>query len=193
MTASEYFEHLYAESSDPWQLAEREYELRKFGLTIASLPRKRYRRVFEPGCSIGVLTGFLASHCDELLATDPVASPLVRARQAVPDHHVRFEQGRVPDDWPAGEFDLIVLSELLYYLSEADRLQVAERVGQSLAQDGHLVLVHWRWPFEAATCTGDQAHADLRAHAQLTPVVEHVEDDFRLEVLAAPPRIPASS
>ncbi|MET1038971.1 MAG: SAM-dependent methyltransferase [Aeromicrobium sp.] len=188
MTASEYFEHLYAESADPWQLAEREYELRKYGITVASLPRRRYRRAYEPGCSIGVLTGFMASHCDDLLATDPVGSPLARAREAVPDPHVRFEQGRVPEDWPTGQLDLIVLSEILYYLSEAERLQVADRIDETLAPDGHLVLVHWRWPFEAATCTGDEAHADLRSRARVTPVVEHVEQDFRLEVLAPVPR-----
>jgi len=185
MTDPQYFEQMYADSSDPWHLAEREYELRKYGLTVASLPRRRYRRAFEPGCSIGVLTGFLASRCDELLATDPVAAPLERARAAVPDEHVTFEQGRVPDDWPPGQFDLIVLSELLYFLSAPERLDVVERATESLAPDGHLVLVHWRWPFEAATCTGDEAHADVRAHARATRVVEHVEDDFRLEVLAA--------
>ncbi|MCW2840151.1 MAG: SAM-dependent methyltransferase [Aeromicrobium sp.] len=191
MTAAEYFERLYAESADPWQLAEREYELRKYALTTASLPRRRYRRAFEPGCSIGVLTGFLASRCDELLATDPVAAPLARAREVVPDNHVRFEQGRVPDDWPPGEHDLIVLSELLYYLSAPERLEVAERVNRSLGPGGHLVLVHWRWPFEAATCTGDEAHADVRAVVDATCVVEHVEADFRLEVLAAAESVPS--
>jgi SAM-dependent methyltransferase len=184
VTSAEYFEHLYAESADPWQLAEREYELRKYGLTVASLPRPHYGRVFEPGCSIGVLTGFLALRCDELLATDPVEAPLARAREAVPDAHVTFRQGRVPDDWPDGQFDLIVLSELLYYLSGPDRLDVVERAIESLSPDGHLVLVHWRWPFEAATCTGDQAHAEVRDRSRLVRLVEHVEDDFRLDVLA---------
>lgn len=187
MTDAEYFENLYAESPDPWQLAEREYEQRKYGMTVSSLPRRRYRRAFEPGCSIGVLTALLATRCDELLATDPVAAPLERARRNVPDGHVTFQQGRVPDDWPAGTFDLVVLSELLYYLSAPDRLDVVERSVESLAPDGHLVLVHWRHPFEAATCTGDQAHADARASAALSSVVEHVEDDFRLEVFAISP------
>lgn len=187
MTDPLYFEQMYADSSDPWHLAEREYESRKYGLTVASLPRRRYRRAFEPGCSIGVLTGLLASRCDEVLATDPVGAPLERARAAVPDAHVTFEQGRVPEDWPDGEFDLIVLSELLYFLSAPARLDVVERAIQSLAPDGHLVLVHWRHPFEAATCTGDEAHADVRAHARATRVVEHVEDDFRLEVFASDP------
>ena len=185
MTDISYFEQLYADSDDPWQLAEKHYEHRKYDLTLAALPRPRYGRAFEPGCSIGVLTRLLAGRCDELVATDPVDRALDRARSTVDAPHVTFGRGRVPDDWPEGSFDLIVLSELLYFLSAPDRLDVVERATESLAPDGHLVLVHWRWPFEAATCTGDEAHADVRAHARATRVVEHVEDDFRLEVLAA--------
>ena len=183
MTSPDYFEQLYAESDDPWQLAEKHYEQRKYALTMAALPRARYERAFEPGCSIGQLTSLLADRCDELLATDPVARPLARARATVADEHVTFEQGRVPDDWPAGSFDLIVLSELLYYLSVAERLEVRSAAVDSLAPGGHLVLVHWRHPFEAATCTGDEAHAEMRGGHDLVSVVEHVEDDFRLEVL----------
>lgn len=94
-----------------------------------------------------------------------------------------FRRGRVPDDWPDGSFDLVVLSELLYYLSVAERLEVRAAAVRSLAPGGHLVLVRWRHPFEAATCTGDQAHGEMRAGHDLAPVVEHVEDDFGLEVL----------
>lgn len=183
MTAPDYFEQLYADSSDPWQLAERHYEQRKYDLTLAALPRPRYGRAFEPGCSIGVLTRQLATRCDELVATDPVESPLERARATVEASHVTFERGRVPDDWPDGSFDLIVLSELLYYLSAQERLEVRAAAVDSLAPDGHLVLVHWRHPFEVATCTGDVAHAEMRLGDDLVAVVEHVETDFRLEVL----------
>lgn len=184
MTSSEYFEGLYAASSDPWQLAERAYERRKHTLTVASLPRERYDHGFEPGCSIGALTQLLAARCDVLLATDPVAAPLDRARSRVSSLHVTFEQQSVPDDWPDGPLDLVVLSELLYYLSASERVQVLAHVMDTLAPDGHLVLVHWRHPFEAATCTGDEAHDEIVACEGLVPVVEHLEPDFRLEVLA---------
>jgi SAM-dependent methyltransferase len=184
VTSHDYFEQLYADSADPWQLAERHYEQRKYDLTLAALPRARYGRAFEPGCSIGVLTGLLAGRCDELVATDPVARPLERARSTVDADHVTFAQGRVPDDWPEGTFDLIVLSELLYYLSTPERLEVRAAAVRSLAPQGHLVLVHWRHPFEIATCTGDEAHAEMRLGDDLVAVVEHVETDFRLEVLA---------
>ena len=55
-----YFDDMYAESPDPWGFRTRWYEERKFALTMAALPRRRYRRVFEPGCSVGMLTRLLA-------------------------------------------------------------------------------------------------------------------------------------
>lgn len=184
MTSPTYFEQLYADSVDPWQLAERAYERRKYAVTIASLPLERYARGFEPGCSIGVLTRQLATRCDELLASDPVEAPLRVARRSVTGDHVTFDVASIPRDWPDGSFDLIVLSELLYFLSVDDRFDVMERTIDSLSAEGHLVLVHWRHPFEAAVCTGDDVHREASARAGLRTIVEHVEDDFRLTVLA---------
>jgi hypothetical protein len=52
----DYFDRMYADSQDPWDFAGRWYEQRKRALTMASLPRARFRRAFEPGCSIGQLS-----------------------------------------------------------------------------------------------------------------------------------------
>ncbi len=183
MTNPLHFHDLYAASNDPWQLAERSYEQRKFDITVASLPAARYANAFEPGCSIGVLTQRLAARCDRVLSTDP-ASPLDQARLRVPDHHVTFERGSVPQEWPDDAFDLIVLSELLYFLDEADRRHVLTRCLETLLPSGHLVLVHWRHPFDVAACTGDEAHDEVAAHPDLQTIVSHRETDFRLEVFA---------
>ncbi|WP_229052350.1 trans-aconitate 2-methyltransferase [Aeromicrobium sp. Leaf350] len=183
MTAPEYFTDMYARSADPWHLGEREYEHRKYGITVASLPHRSYGRAFEPGCSIGLLTALLAPRCDELLATDAVAAPLEQARRTVPDPHVRFEQASLPHEWPDGELDLVVLSEVLYFLSAEARAQVRARVLEGLSAEGHLVVVHWRHPFDEADCTGDDAHRELGDEPGLTTIVSHVEDDFRLEVM----------
>lgn len=183
MTDPGYFAQMYAGSDDPWHLDDNPYEQRKYALTVASLPRDRYRRAFEPGCSIGLLTALLAPRCDELVATDAVPEPLAAARTRVPADHVRFAQSALPD-WPSGELDLVVLSEVLYFLSADVRAQVLAHVVRSLSPDGHVVLVDWRHPFAEAACTGDEAHAEFRASPGLARVVDHVEVDFRLEVLA---------
>ena len=63
-----YFDQMYAAAPDPWGLSTRWYEARKYALTLALLPEPRYRDAFEPGCSVGVLTGMLAARCGQVLA-----------------------------------------------------------------------------------------------------------------------------
>lgn len=182
MTSTAYFERLYAESDDPWKLASRAYEQRKYDVTLAALPRRRYRHAFEPACSIGVLTSRLAQRCDQLLAMDGAARAVDQVRTRVGHENVRVELGWVPADWPTGMFDLVVLSELMYYLSAADRHQVIELATASLADEGHLLTVNWRHPFPEAAVHGDAVKAELRTHLDLQLLVDHTENDFTLQV-----------
>ena len=46
-----YFDGMYAAAADPWGFEERWYERRKYAISLAMLPRERYRAAFEPGCS----------------------------------------------------------------------------------------------------------------------------------------------
>ena len=181
MTGMEYFERMYRESSDPWQLEGRDYELRKYALTLASLPQQRYRRAFEPGCSIGLLTRLLVGRCDTVVASDPVQRPLEVARRLVPE--AELVRGAIPQDWPGGTFDLVVLSEVLYYLTAAQRAETIRRVVETLEPGGTVVAVHWRHGFTEAECDGDQAHRELVAEPALRRVVWHEERDFTLVVL----------
>ena len=112
-----YFEQLYARDPDPWRFATSEYERDKYAATLAALPRRRFASGFEVGCSIGVLTRQLAERCDTLLGADVADAALDQARARCADQHwVRFEHMLVPQDWPGGAFDLIIFSEVLYYL-----------------------------------------------------------------------------
>ena len=63
-TSRSYFEQMYRDHPDPWEFESSLYEQRKYAVTVASLPRSRYRSAYEPGCSIGVLTELLATRCD---------------------------------------------------------------------------------------------------------------------------------
>jgi len=178
-----YFRDLYADSADPWGLADRWYEARKYALSLALLPRERYGTAFEPGCSIGVLTAKLAARCDRLLACDAVAEAVAAARARTAGlAGVRVEQRAVPGGWPPGSFDLIVFSELLYYLGDADLSDVL-RVGiGALRSGGHLLAVHWRHPAPDHPRSGDDVHQVLAAHAGLARLVRYQDQDFTAEV-----------
>jgi trans-aconitate methyltransferase len=140
----DHFDALYAADPDPWNFAASPYERAKYTLTLNAMPKPRYRSAFEVGCSIGVLTRLLASRCDALLAIDAAPTPLVEARRRCADlPNVRFEQMFVPEQWPGGAFDLILLSEVVYYLSREDVGRLATSVTRSLAPNGSAILVHW--------------------------------------------------
>lgn len=186
MTEPSYFEALYRDDPDPWLLRSAPYEHRKRALTLASLPNERYGRGFEPACGPGLLTTLLAERCDELVASDPVEQAVAEARKRVVDAghpHVSVERGSLPGDWPDGPLDLVVLSEILYFLDRDQRAAVARRCTEALVTGGHVVAVHWRHGFAEAATAPERAHDDLH-DLELVPLVSHVEDDFRLEVFA---------
>lgn len=187
---AEYFDAMYDAAPDPWGLETRWYEQRKYAVTIASLPRPSYRRGFEIGCSIGVLTAMLAQRCDALLAVDVNAAAVDGARARLRGaRHVDVRRLAVPSQWPPGSFDLVVLSEVGYYLSTPDLDDLLGRVTGSLDDAGSFVAVHWRHPVADYPLTGDEVHARIAAATGLDRQARHEEADFVLEVFAPPPAI----
>jgi SAM-dependent methyltransferase len=178
-----HFRERYSASPDPYGLADRWYEARKYALTIALLPRERYGAAFEPGCSIGVLTAQLAARCDRLLACDAIPDAVAAARwrtAGLPG--VQVEQRVVPRQWPTQSFDLIVLSEILYYFDDAD-LNLLLRLGiAALRPDGHLIAVHWRHPAPDHPRAGDDVHQILAGHPRLARLARYRDPDFTAEV-----------
>jgi SAM-dependent methyltransferase len=184
-STAQYFDDLYQQSDDPWHLREGWYERRKRTLTLALLPRPRYRNAFEPGCANGELSAELATRCDTLLAADLHERAVVLARERVAGMpQVRVEQRAVPLEWPseAGPFDLIVISELAYYLCAAELETLAARIAASLTTDGTLLACHWRRPFAEALASTDTAHALFDARCGLTRLAHHDEADLLIDV-----------
>lgn len=180
-TDPSYFERLYAMSSDPWGFASRWYEARKYALTLAALPEPHYHLGFEPGCSIGVLSAALAGRCERLVCSDLVDACLVRARERVPSPHVSFERRTIPDEWPDGAFDLVVLSEIAYYFDRSGLETVVEQAVATTVPGASLVAVHWRGATDYPL-TGDEAHAVIGEHPALERRVQHMEEEFVLEL-----------
>jgi trans-aconitate methyltransferase len=178
-----YFDQMYAAADDPWGLATRWYETRKYALTMALLPDPHYQDAFEPGCSVGVLTGMLAARCGQVLAWD-AADAAVRAAAArtagLPNVCVR--RGAIPGDWPAGQFGLIVFSEVLYYFAGRELDRVLDRGIASLRPGGSLLAVHWRHPVADYPRSGDDVHQVLAARRDLARRAGHTETDFTAEV-----------
>ncbi|WP_051551357.1 bifunctional PIG-L family deacetylase/class I SAM-dependent methyltransferase [Nocardioides sp. URHA0020] len=131
-------------ATDPWGIDDRWYEQRKRDLTLSVLPRRTFGRGLEIGCSTGALSARLAERCDDLLAVDSSPVAVAAARLRLADTGVRVELMHPPSEWPDGELDLVVVSEMAHFLSPRELRGLVERVRASLAPYGVVVLCHWR-------------------------------------------------
>ena len=189
----DYFEGMYAANPDPWGFQTRWYEQRKYALTLGALTRAHYGSVFEPGCSIGVLSAELARRCDRLLSCDLVEVAVEQAagpaRGVAPAsmRRPRCGSGTPTTTGPRGCFDLVVVSEMLYYLERRRRDGLHAPGGRPPRRTtGEIVLVHWRQRVPEYPLTGDEAHEIACATSGLGVVAHYEDDDLRLDVLARP-------
>jgi SAM-dependent methyltransferase len=180
-----YFDALYAADPDPWKFRTSDYEAAKYAATLAALPRPRYGHALEIGCSIGVLTRMLAQRCDRLLALDGAARALAAARRHCAGlEQVALQQREVPRQWPRGRYDLILFSEVLYYLDEEDLSRTAALTLRSLQPGGEVLLVHWIGTTDYPL-SGDAAVESFMTAAgtALLPVSQARTDRYRLDLL----------
>lgn len=180
-----HFERLYAAAPDPWSFISSRYEQAKYRETVATLGDRRFTSGLEVGCSIGVLTRLLATRCDRMLGIDLVETPLRAARERCADQPwVEFERMRVPESWPQGRFDLIVLSEVLYFLSLADIDHCATHTLETLLPGGVVVIVNWLGEIDDPTHGNSAAERFISASA-LRARRQDFHQHYRLDVLDA--------
>ena len=182
--SQEHFVGLYLAKDDPWDNATKWSDQRKYAVALASMPRERYRRAYEPGCAVGVLTRMLAPRCAEVLAVDCVDAAVQQARAAVREFpNVRVEPAVLPADLPDGTFDLIVVGDLLYYLSAADLAATVDGLVRCLEPGGDLVSMHFRDREDSGGYDGFNVHEELASRPELDRVIRHEDEWFLVDVL----------
>jgi SAM-dependent methyltransferase len=177
---------MYTDSADPWQLQSRWYEQRKYAITLALLPYARYRHAFEPGCSVGVLTEQLAARCDHVTATDVAVAALDASHRRLATagcrDRVTLLRASIDEPWPAAGCDLVVLSEVCYYLEPEVLRAVLDREMPRLARGATLLGAHWRHPVEEYPMAGDRANDIIGATAGLHHLGGYRDADVVIEV-----------
>jgi SAM-dependent methyltransferase len=184
----EYFDHVYQANRDPWNFETSPYEREKYAATLAALPRPQYARVFEIGCSLGVLTAQLAPRCGHLLAVDVSEAALAQAQARCAGlARVELQLLRVPEEFPEQRFELILVSEVGYYWSAADLARAADLIIAGLQPGGQLLLVHWTAPVHDYPLTGDDVHelflAKTTEAGPLRHLSGHRHESYRLDLL----------
>lgn len=217
--SASYFDDLYNGNIDPWQYQTRWYEKRKRDMCLAVLPQAQYYNAIELGCGNGVFSELLASRSQNLVSIDGNEHAVHLAQERL-QHlaHVKVIQATIPNSlatldesilqrYPLSKessspenlsaaktgFDLIVISEILYYLSAADIDTVIKWAQRNLAVGGTLLCCHWRYAIDGFIMTGETVHQrlyqafnstahDIEHKAAFTHQSQIIDTDFLLDI-----------
>ena len=186
---ADFFEKLYQQNEDPWNFENSDYEKAKYRATLNALPREQYAHVFEIGCSNGLLSTIIMERCDRLLAVDASSIAVKNAARRLeqfPNAEVRTMT--IPDEFPDEKFDLVLFSEIGYFLNKADLILTRTKLIEALLPEGHLLLVHWKPVVSEFPLTGDEVHeifaekAGAESTSELTHLYGTSTDEYRLDL-----------
>jgi SAM-dependent methyltransferase len=178
------FEARYRADADPWGYATSAYEQAKYAATLAACGPGPFARALELGGSIGVFSALLAPRCERLDTLDAAPTAVTAARERLTSHAgAQPRIGSIPEDLPAGPFDLVVASEVLYYLDGERLTATLARLAEVLVTGGRLVAVHWRPIGPERPLSAERLHRVLRSRSWLAPVAELHRPEYLLDVL----------
>lgn len=116
--ARAFFDELWMRG-DPWEFETSGFEHERFAHLLKMLEEHRYKRVLEIGCGAGNFTRRFAPLADQVLALDISSDAIAKAQAAKNTlRHVEFRTANIMDYDPKteGPWDLIIMSETIYYL-----------------------------------------------------------------------------
>ncbi|HEY1687648.1 MAG TPA: SAM-dependent methyltransferase [Solirubrobacteraceae bacterium] len=178
----ERFERLYQQSPDPWGYLTSSYEQEKYAATLAALLRRSHGLSLEVGCSIGVFTLQLAARCAQLVAIDFSLSALELARDNLQGvSNVDLRRAVFPAEIPQGRWDLIVCSEVLYYLQPQALEEAIDWIESQLASGASVLTVSWRGVGRDEPLSGDEVHDRLARKLARWHALDARQDRYRLD------------
>lgn len=180
-----HFDRLYEADIDPWHFRKSAYEAEKYRATIDAFPQPRFSKCLELGCSIGVLTKLLAARCDAIVAIDTSARALEEAKKICAGLNVDFRQAYLPEGEIGEGYDLVVASEVLYYLDAPSLGALATRLAGLVKPGATCIGVHWTGPTDYPL-SGDHATQLFQMESDLARVSHATTDQYRLDVWTFP-------
>jgi len=185
------FEKKFRAEIDPWDYTHSRFEHFKRLILLRACGPSKHGRVLELGCAIGETSRLLGRISVRLLAVDGSPTALAEAMRRIPhSRHVSFRYANLPGQMPRRQFDLIVVSELVYYLRQHQQQVLADRLVLALAPGGMTVILNHRRPFNDAAMLPELAHRRLRHRlsCQLCLVRDASYRHFNISVFQKPAR-----
>jgi SAM-dependent methyltransferase len=138
------FDRVYEAEADPWAIGDARdarYDLYRQLL----LRHARGTRILDIGSGMGAFLARFVDAFDELTAVDTAHAAVERGRRRFPNiEFVHSSAERIAETaLDVRRFDAILLSDVLYYLPEAERRRLLDWVNAHLDPDGVALIAAW--------------------------------------------------
>jgi SAM-dependent methyltransferase len=156
------FEQRFRNDIDPWNYRTSRFEAFKRSVLIRACGFRAFGRALELACAIGENTRVLAPRCLRLLSIDSSPTALAEAiRRNEGAAGVTFRRVLLPREMPRGPYDLIVASEIAYYLPWQALDDLLRRIFEAAAPGARIVFLHHLRPFDDAAVLPHLAQARI--------------------------------
>lgn len=176
------FEAAYRDSDDPWASASPRYRYQglKYDKLIRLLPHKPFANALDLGCGLGLLSQKLARRAEKVLGIDIAPAAIEQARhRGAAFANLAFEAGDILDLPHSldGRFDLVVVADVLYYLSPLDDAilySVVRRIADLLTPGGTCLLAnHFFFAADPDSKLSRKIHTAFQDCARFAVTSEH--------------------
>lgn len=180
------FEATFAADPDPWQTFANRDEALKRTAILHAMGVGPWGRVLEIAAGNGSNSAAIAPRALRLDATEATTAGTRLVRQAIAARGKRARAVRlaVPGRFPRQRYDIVVVAELLYYLSPAAMQATARDVANVLRPGSTLVLAHHRIDFHDFAQHARHLHRAFLAATRCTWRVHTVRRTGRWVVIA---------
>lgn len=141
-----YFDRLYTFSHDPFENEASSYEQAKLDLIFQFLFLEPYKLLMDMGCGTGAMTVQLAKKVKQTIGIDFSQEAIAIARQRYGNTpNLDFVVANLSEYKPSSKADVIVASEVLYYIrrnSKQEFEKVVRNIASLVLPGGKLIVSH---------------------------------------------------
>jgi SAM-dependent methyltransferase len=153
------FENLFQSNPDPWDYESSPFEAHKRSVLLKHIGLSPRGRVLELACANGVTTQALMNVGLRVTALDGSQTAITQAQARLGKiSRLQLLHANLPEGMPKERFDLIVVSEIVYYLGSIAARRLAASVADRVAPGGRVVVLHHHLNFPDASVNPEHAH-----------------------------------
>lgn len=171
------FDHKYNTYAEPFSLEGAKYERDKRSALLSLIEKHSFDLAIDYGCGLGDLAIALSERARRTIAIDSsrVALRRLQTRLQTRRRHKHLGDGEsargeelialrlaTPErPWPvknSERAELIVASEVLYYLNKSELHQLYQSIDRTLSLNGIFITCHYRLPFHDRLIKNEEIH-----------------------------------